>query len=151
MRASCPRQGQQRSQHEKSNHPATPISRCRKTSRSDPFHTPSLQRFNASTLQRLPACQAQSSLVKPGKAKIFYFEVQFFKTQSTKFNIQGPFNLLTFKPFNVLTHGTMQPCNFEAHSPSHPASPSKSLGRPFVLTRVLKSVFPDVVKAADNV
>src|SRR5438552_13248647 len=43
--------------HEKSTNPATQTSRRRKTSKSDSYM--------ASTLQRLPARQAQSSLVKP--------------------------------------------------------------------------------------
>jgi len=58
-------------------------------------------RFNAPMLQRLPACQAQSSLVKAGKAKKNYFDVQVFKSQIAKFNIQAPFN--PFNLFNPLT------------------------------------------------
>jgi hypothetical protein len=53
--------------------------------------------LHASTLPRSHASTAfgLSSPVKPGKAKKNIFEVQFFKAQSARFNIQGPFNLLT--------------------------------------------------------
>src|SRR5439155_26429893 len=84
---------QRLSQHETSNNPEIQPSRSRKTSRSQSHSDPItrinsidsinsinptlIPHANAPTLQRLPARQAQSSLVKPDKAKKKYFDVQF--------------------------------------------------------------------------
>src|SRR6266853_2177211 len=51
-----------------------------------PISAPTLQRFNAPTLRLIPRHgPALSSLVKPGKAKNFYFDVQPFKIRPCNF------------------------------------------------------------------